>query len=390
MSVIETLAIDKAGAADATLAGSGTTGSSSTIGSAGSANGNANASAMAAQSARRGGWLPRLVGWAALLLALLACLLVIASWQRNERVTREAARRWQDAEARVVQLEQQLKQSQDQAREQLGRAAVLDSKVAEVIGQQGQLERMYKNIAQNSLDVVLADVENSISIASHQLLVGGNVQGAMLALQDGDVMLTRVDQASVSLLRRLLARDIERLKAVPNVDLNTMAARLDAVATGLDQLPMISSLLPTGAKGADVADQQSTSSAIERLASSGLRGWNAMKQELLALLRVKRVDSPDALLLAPEQQYFVRENLRLSLLSARFALLSRNESVFKSDIDRAVKWLGQYYDGSAKSVTTANATLKQLAASKVIVELPSMADSLAAVRSQRASREGRR
>ena len=115
-----------------------------------------------------------------------------------------------------------------------------------------------------------------------------------------------------------------------------------------------------------------------------------MKQELLALLRVKRVDSPDALLLAPEQQYFVRENLRLSLLSARFALLSRNESVFKSDIDRAVKWLGQYYDGSAKSVTAANATLKQLAASKVIVELPSMADSLAAVRSQRAGREGRR
>ena len=379
MSATDGLTVDKASAVDATPVVPG-------IGS-----GNAGAPAAASKSKpRSAAGLQRWVAWAALLLSLAACVVLVGLWQRNEQITREAARRWTDAEARVVQLEQQLKQTQDLARDQIGKAAVLDNKLGEVIGQQGQLERMYKNIAQNSLDVVLADVENSVSIASQQLLVVGNVQGAMLALQDADTVLTRVDQASVSVLRRLLARDIERLKSVPNVDLNQMAARLDAVATGLDQLPMVSSLSPNGPPGTDVAEQQSSSSTIERLTSSGLRGWNAMKQELLALLRVKRVDAPDALLLAPEQQYFVRENLRLSLMSARFALLSRNESMFKSDIDRSIKWLGQYYEGSAKPVSTASASLKQLAASKVIVELPSLAEALAAVRSQRSVREGRR
>jgi uroporphyrin-III C-methyltransferase len=363
MSATDSLAVDKATAVDATPLVPGAAG------------GNAAAAAAAADSKpRAAARLQRWVAWAALLLSLFACVVLIGLWQRNEHVTREAARRWTDAETRVVQLEQQLKQTQDLARDQIGKAAVLDNKLGEVIGQQGQLERMYKNIAQNGLDVVLADVENSVSIASQQLLVAGNVQGAMLALQDADTVLTRVDQASVSVLRRLLARDIERLKSVPNVDLNQMAARLDAVATGLDQLPMVSSLSPSGPLGTDVAEQQSAGSTIERLTSSGLRGWNAMKQELWALLRVRRVDAPDALLLAP----------------ARFALLSRNESVFKSDIDRSIKWLGQYYEGSAKAVSTASASLKQLAASKVIVELPSLAEALAAVRSQRSVHEARR
>jgi uroporphyrin-III C-methyltransferase len=341
-----------------------------------------------ATTAKPGKWV-RWIALAGLLLAAFACFLTILAWQRSERVIKESARRMQEAELRVNQLESQLKQTQDQSRDSAGRSALLDSKVADVVGQQAQLERMYRNIAQNSLDSVLGDAENSISIATQQLLVGSNVPGALMALQDADTVLKRVDQSAVSVLRRLLARDIERLKALPPTDIASMAARLDAVASSIDQLPLVSGASET-TPGA-IADTQSadTHSAIGRITESGLRGWNSLKQELLALLRVTRIDTPDVLLLAPSQQYFVRENLRLTLLSARFALLSRNEAVFKSDLERAIKWLGSYYDKQARSVMTAGNTLKQLQASKVTLELPSLAESLTAVRSQRSTPEGR-
>lgn len=341
----------------------------------------------AAGQGTRAGAFARLLGWAALLLAALGCVLAVVVWQRNEKLVREAARRWQDAEQRVAQLETQLKAAQDQARDLASRSLLLDGKVGEVVGQQAQLERMYRNIAQNSLDVVLADVENSISIAAQQLLVGSNVAGALLALQDADSMLRRVDQGSVSVLRKLVARDIERLKALPTVDISSMAARLDAVASGIDQLPMLAG--SPVAQGNTAASDKPQSGPMGRITESGLRGWNSLTQELLALLRVTRVDTPDALLLAPNQQYFVRENLRLTLLSARLALLSRNETVFRGDLDRAIKWLSEYYDRDSRAVVTAGNSLKQLQGSKVSLELPSLAESISAVRAQRSAREGR-
>lgn len=338
---------------------------------------------------QRSGTLSRVVAWLALLIALFACVLVVLAWQRSEKLTREGARRWHEAEQRLAMAEQQLKLSQEQLRDSGGRGALIESKVAEVVAQQAQLERMYRNIAQNSLDVVLADVENSVSIASQQLLVGANVSGALIALQDADTILKRVDQATVSPLRRLLARDIERLKALPTVDITSMAGRLDAVASGVDQLPLLAGATPTEPTQESAPSSGEGVGAIARLAESGLRGWNAFKQELLTLVRVTRVDTPDAVLLAPTQQYFVRENLRLTLMSARFALLSRNETMFRADIERAVQWLNDYYDRHAKPVQSASQTLRQLQTSKLALDLPSLAESLAAIRSQRSTREAR-
>ena len=344
-----------------------------------------------ASEVRRAGNSARAIAIGALLLAAVATAVAVYFWQRTERVVQEAARRWQDAENRAGQIEQQMKLSQDQLRDLLGRSAVLENKLSESIGQQAQLERMYKNIAQDSLDNVLADVENALSIASQQLLLGANVQGALVAMQDADNTLKRADPAAVSNVRRLISRDIERLRAVPVTDVVSMMLRLDGVSANLEQFPMLAGLTIQSTPEPDPAARtdKSAASPINRLADSGLRGWNALKSELSALVRVNRVDAPDAVLLAPEQQYFVRENLRLNLLSARMALLARNDALFRGDLDRAIAWLNTYYDRQNKAVANAIASLRQLQANQVAVELPSLADSQTAVRAMRASRESR-
>ena len=266
---------------------------------------------------------------------------------------------------------------------------MLENKLTEALGQQAQLERMYKDITVESVAAVLADVESSVGLASQQLLVSGNVRGAIVALQDADGRLQRIKQPEALGLRRLIARDIDRLSAVPTVDVTALALRLDTIAAGLEELPLLSGLArsPHGVASAVTDPQESAGFTFRGLASTGLRGWEALLAELSQLFRVNRVDRPDAVLLAPEQEYFVRENLRLTLLSARLALLARAEPVFRSDLDRAAGWLRAYFDRDSRAVANKLAMIEQLRSSPVAVELPSLGDTLAAVRTARAARE---
>ena len=97
-------------------------------------------------------------------------------------------------------------------------------------------------------------------------------------------------------------------------------------------------------------------------------------------MRIRDIGDADAALLNPSQSYFVRENLKLKLLNARIALLQRNETLFKSDIDGAIVWLNRYADVRSKAGATAFASLRSLSSSAVAIELPTLAESLNAVR----------
>lgn len=331
-----------------------------------------------------------LLAIAALVLGGVSLVAAVALWQRAESIGQEAARRLQASDGRVAQLEGVLKQAQEQSRDLQSRSSLLENKLTEALGQQAQLERMYRAIAQDTLDAVLADVENAVGIASQQLVISGNVQGALAALNDADGRLARIRQPQAIGLRRLLQRDIDRLKALPAVDIVSLALRLDTVTAAIDQLPLVSAAaVPTDPSVAPKAGGQKPGAfSLEGLATTGRRGLDALLQELSQLFRVNRVDAPDALLLAPEQQYFVRENLRLLLLSARISLLSRLEPVYRNDLDRAMALLTTHYDRQSRQVANAVATLRQLQGAKVSVELPSLGDTLAAVRAARTPLEG--
>ncbi len=329
----------------------------------------------------------RVIAVVAIVLAIIALVGTGYQWQRADGVTREAARRLKESDERIVQLDALVRQSQEHTRELQARSAILEAKLTEALGQQSQLERMYKDIAQESITVTLADVENAVSIASQQLVVSGNVRGALLAMQDADGRLKRIKQPDAVGLRRLIAADIERLKAVPNVDVVALALRLDSVAASVAKLPLLASITSPPPQPPAAQQSPGTSFSFERLASTGRQGWESLLAELGQLFRVNRVDAPDALLLAPQQQYFVRENLRLTLLSARLGLLAHSEPLLRADLDRAIGWLNSYYDRDSKAVVNAIDTLRQLRASRVQAELPSLGDTLSAVRSARAARD---
>jgi uroporphyrinogen III methyltransferase/synthase len=105
--------------------------------------------------------------------------------------------------------------------------------------------------------------------------------------------------------------------------------------------------------------------------------------QLTSLVQVRRIDNADAMLTTPDQGYFVRENLKLRLLSARLALLSRNQTTLKSDLQAAQNALTRYFDSSSKQTQTVLDLVKQVDAGSAAVELPNLDTSLQAVNQYR-------
>jgi uroporphyrin-3 C-methyltransferase len=236
-----------------------------------------------------------------------------------------------------------------------------------------------------------------LSTASQQLQLAGNVSGALIALQNADRLLSRSDKPQFITIRRALTSDQEKLKSLPIVDTTGMALRLDSVIGQIDTLPLLSDEKPvvpaTQPKNARVkpvmAPAAPAGGAGDDWMTTARNKWDSWSNEIWLeikqLIRVREVATPEALLLSPTQAFYARENLKLRLLSARLALLSRNESAFRNDILAAQDTILKYFDTRAKQTQTAQALLKQVQNSNLSIEMPTLADSLNAVRNYKAA-----
>jgi uroporphyrin-3 C-methyltransferase len=119
-------------------------------------------------------------------------------------------------------------------------------------------------------------------------------------------------------------------------------------------------------------------------------GWSQLSgsvwQEIKSLVRVTRIDQPEAALVAPDQAFFLRENLKLRLLNARLALLSRQFDTAQGDLRDAQQALDRYFDKSARRVAGAIELLKQVTAQARLVSVPRPDATLAAIATAAAGR----
>jgi uroporphyrin-3 C-methyltransferase/uroporphyrinogen III methyltransferase/synthase len=247
-------------------------------------------------------------------------------------------------------------------------------------------------------------------------VLGTHPQVVLGALQEIDLRLGRQDDPSLTGVRRALLSDMDRLKAFPAADVGALALRLDSLLTTIDMFPLAASVRAPaqrpasqrgpngdasparpggGSRAADAPARAAepaprANDAASRATDAAAAGLSALRDELQQLFRVRRIDTPDAVLVAPEQAYFLRQNLRLLLLNARLALLSRNETLFHNDLERAAHWLRAYYDGEHRGVAGANAQLRQMMGARIALEAPTLAERRAPTRAARASREARR
>ena len=322
-------------------------------------------------------------GVAAAGLAILALLLLALHWYTSrsavETLRQDVARRL----AETVTHNKEGRVIADQAREASAEAqvkvGVLEARLAESQSQQIALEALYQDLSRNRDEWAFAEIEQSLLIASQQLQLAGNVKAALIALQNADVRLQRMERPQLTGLRKALNRDIDRLKALPFVDVVGIAVKLDNVAAAVDTLPLAMEVRPPEAATAEASR--------DKPASAWQHFWREAWTELKQLVRVQNMDRPEMPLLAPAQTFFLRENLKLRLLGARLALLSRDQVSYKDDLKSAREWITKYYDTREKSVATALGTLRNLHDSEISIELPEIATTLDALRNLRIARE---
>ncbi|WP_233151781.1 uroporphyrinogen-III C-methyltransferase [Pelomonas sp. KK5] len=344
---------------------------------------------------------PALPSW------LLAALLVLAgaalagfavAWQTMNRqhvLEQELVRRQDASRGEASEAQAAAKQAQDLARDTAAKVALLDVRLAEVALQRGQLEELIQSMSRSRDENIIVDIEAAIRVAVQQTVITGSAEPLVAALRQADDRLARYKQPRMEGIRRAVARDLDRIKAISVVDVSTLTIRLDEAARLLDDLPLLSgpSRPETSARASAKAEagKPAAASAPPPESDGQMARWmwqahqrwdDAVKLvwgETRTLVRVTRIDHPEGMLIAPDQTFFLRENLKLRLLNARLALLSRQFDTAQSDLREVQETLGRYFDMRSRQVIAAKELLRQVAGQARQVTVPRPDDTLAAL-----------
>jgi uroporphyrin-3 C-methyltransferase len=333
------------------------------------------------------------LSWRSPLALVIAILAVLLIWQwldgraRIQDLREELAHRLAENDVVVRDSRVLAKQNQDTVSALQTRVAVLENGFSEAQGQQLALESMYQELSRSRDERLLAEVEQTITIAAQQLQLAGNVEAALIALNGADARLARAAQPQFLPLRKLIARDIGNLTALPVADISGMALKIDSVVAQIDSLPLAFEQRPKAAVPIAGSHAASADKAVETSSAWWRVLLDDLWQELQQLIRIERVDHSDPGLLAPSQAYFLRENIKLHLINARLALLARDGRSFRDDTRQVADWLGRYFDTQSRLVQAAQATVKSLATMDIVQQAPSLNETLAAVRNFKVARE---
>ncbi|MBL8344070.1 MAG: uroporphyrinogen-III C-methyltransferase [Rubrivivax sp.] len=357
----------------------------------------------------------------AVVLAALAAGALALSYSAQQRVKvleAELVRRQQEATQTAGEARVLARQAETASREVAAKMALLEARVAETAMQRSQFEDLLQSLARSRDENVLADIEAAVRVAQQQSAITGSAEPMLLVLRQAEERLARYAQPRLERVRRAVAQDLERTRAAGGADLSVLASRLDDVMRQVDELPLLvvpqhaaarrgaapggtaaaggsevtAGAAPATASTATGAASASAGAAGQRwaMADTLRQAWSRITThawaETRALLRVTRIDDPQAMLIAPEQAYFLRENVKLRLLNARLALLSRQFDIAQSDLRESLVALERFFDRSVRRTTVAMDALRQVIAQARNVSLPRPDATLAAIAATSAGR----
>lgn len=349
----------------------------------------------AAQQRRRG--VSRWLG-AGLVLALIVIVALAAALrhqqQQLDNFGREATRRLNDVATQVEEARAQSAQAAGQVANHEARVAQIDERLRRAEEQQGALAEFYREWASGNDEAMLVDVEQSLLLAAEQLQWTGRIPSAIAALQLAEARLARAGRPGFLSAQQAIARDMHRLQGLPAPNVSQISARIERLMAQVDELPLAAGSASAERREEPVAAEAAQEPASPPVAADApwwerawapVRDWSAGAREatiteLRDLVSVRRIESPDALLMAPEQGAWLRTNVKLRLTEARIALLAREAGLWRADLQAAIDAVSQYADPEAPATTRMLRQLESLAEIDPAPELPDLAESLAAVR----------
>jgi uroporphyrin-3 C-methyltransferase len=344
----------------------------------------------------------RLWALGAVVFGVMSVAAFVSAWHTQQRVhslEQELVKRQQTSQNDATEAKLLSRQALDSVRDANGKLGVLDERVAESQLQRSQVEDLIQSLSRSRDENVLADVEAALRVAMQQAALTGSTDPIVTILKQSDERLARYNNPRLERVRRAVARDLDRVRSASAVDVPSLTIRLDEAVRLVDELPLISTperATAAGRAAVASAAQRGMSAPRAGSAASGVpgvappawvasieRAWEGFSVpffgELRQAVRVTSIEHPEAMLMTPDQSFFLRENVKLRLLNARLSILSRQFDLAQADLLQAQTALDRYFDHSSRRVVAVSDLLRQVGIQARQVSFPRPDDTLAAI-----------
>jgi uroporphyrin-III C-methyltransferase len=323
---------------------------------------------------------------AALAISMLASFYL---WRKLTNMQEHLARQSADATNLSVEARSLAKNAQDVAREASARSSLNETRLSEVALQRSQLDELMQSLSRSRDENLVVDIDSALRLAQQQAQLTGSVEPLLSALKTADQRLLRAAQPRLNAVRKALASDTDKIKAAAVTDIPSLLVKLDEIGRLVEDLPVVNTVTSvarvekSNASTKAVGDKSAASSqnvdwqaGLQKFMQSN---WQIVRAELVKLVRVSRIESPDAVLLSPEQTYFLRENLKLKILNARLGLLGRQIQSAKTDLTAVADDVRKYSDPTSKQALLLQNALTQVQTQLGNASIPALDSSLAAL-----------
>ena len=323
---------------------------------------------------------------AALAISMLASFYL---WRKLTNMQEHLARQSADATNLSVEARSLAKNAQDVAREASARSSLNETRLSEVALQRSQLDELMQSLSRSRDENLVVDIDSALRLAQQQAQLTGSVEPLLAALKTADQRLARAAQPRLNNVRRALASDTDKIKAATVTDIPSLLVKLDEIGRLVEDLPVVNTV--TSVPRVEKANSTSKAANAKSAAANQDVNWQIsfqnfiksnwlnVRAELGKLVRVSRIENPDAVLLSPEQTYFLRENLKLKILNARLGLLGRQIQSAKTDLTAVADDVRKYSDPTSKQAQLLQTALSQVQAQLGNASIPALDASLAAL-----------
>jgi uroporphyrin-3 C-methyltransferase len=319
--------------------------------------------------------------WLPLVIAVLALFFAALLWQKLSRIQEQLARQSADSGQQSLEAKAWAKQAQETVKDSAARLALVETRLGEVALQRSQLEELIQSLSRSRDENLVVDIESALRMAQQQTQLTGSLEPLLAALKSAQTRLQRAAQPRLAPVLRALEKDLDRLSTAQVFDLPGLLIKLDEGVALVDGLVLANQALPTSAMNRTLIEAQQAPAP-----SWWMVGLNQFAEQLKGLVRVSRIESPEAALLSPEQGFFLRENLKLKLLNARLGLLARQKDAARADLASAAIVVRRYADASSRKTLQMLQLLEQSAEQLKASDSPRLEGSLTALATAAAGR----
>ncbi len=271
-------------------------------------------------------------------------------------------------ETRINQLGQQLQTTKNQlsVEIQARKNEQLEHKAVNTA-----LQSITEKLGRNSITWRMAEVEYLLTVANHRLTLARDRQTAINIFETADSLLEAIADPSLLKVRREIASELTALRAMPTVDIPGLALQVGSLVETVEQLPLMDQ------KRLAVVSEKRENAASVKWQEIPTVVWNDIK----SLVQVRRHQQPTEPLLAPQQAWFLYQNLQLKLEQARLAVLKQNTAVFAQSLEEVSQWLNRYFEAESAAVSSMQETVRNLRTIELQPTIPDVSGSLRELRS---------